>query len=59
MDASTYGIGVQLSNIGLDGKWKSVSFASATLLPAEANYSQFEKESLSLVFAARKYHKHL
>lgn len=42
-----------------DGTTKPIAHASRTLLPAEKNYSQIEKEALSIVFGVKKYHRFL
>ena len=36
-----------------------ITFASRTLTASEQNYSQLEKEALSLIFGVRKFHQHL
>ena len=38
-----------------DGTERPVAFASWTLLPSERNYSQVEKEALSLIFGISKF----
>ena len=42
-----------------DGTERPIAFASRTLLPSETNYSQIEKEALSLVFGLKKFHNYL
>ena len=41
-----------------DGKLKPIQNASKTLLPAEMNYSQIEKEGLPIIFVIKKFHVH-
>lgn len=56
-DASDYGIGAVILHKFEDGSKKPVAHVSRSLLPAEKNYSQIEKESLAIVFALKKFHK--
>ena len=53
-DASQHGLGACLLQRG-----KPIAYASRSLLPAECNYAQIEKELLAIVFACQKFHSYI
>lgn len=42
-----------------DGSERPVAFASRTLSPSETNYSQLEKEALSLIFGLHRFDQYV
>ena len=57
-DASAYGIGAVLLQQHSDG-WHPVQFSSRTLNSAEANYSQVEREALSIIFGCERFRQYI
>lgn len=54
--ASSHGVGACILNKMQDGTRKPIAHASRSLLPAERNYSQIEKEALGIIFAITRFH---
>ena len=57
-DASSYGIAAVLMQKHIDG-WHPVQFASRTLHASEVNYSQIEREALSVLFGCERFRQFL
>ena len=58
-DASSYGIRIYILHKMTERSHKPVAHAPKTLLPAEKNHSQVEKESLWIIFAVTKFHLYI
>ena len=58
-DASPYGVGEVLLYITEEGKDQPITFASISLVPAEKNYSQLDKEALAIIFGFKKFHQYV
>ena len=59
-DSSGYGIAaVLLQRESKDAPWTPVQFCSRSLIPGEKNYSNIEREALSIVYGCTKYRKFL
>ena len=57
-DASKLGLAAMLEQLH-GSVWYPTGFASRLLTAAEQNYSQIEKERLSIVFSCEKFHEYV
>ena len=55
VDASPFGVGATLMHVFPDGSQRPIAFASKTLSKAQRNYSQLDREALSIVFGMDKF----
>ncbi|XP_044147113.1 uncharacterized protein LOC122935406 [Bufo gargarizans] len=58
-DASMFGLGAVLSQVGADGGEHPVAYISRKLLPREVSYAAIEKECLAVVWALKKLQPYL
>ena len=58
-DASTHGVGACILHKWKDGKVRPIAFASRSLIQADRNYSQIEKEALAIIFAVKKFNRNI
>jgi len=58
-DASSFGLGVVLTQRQEDRKWKPVAYASRALTPTEVRYALIEKEALGITWACERFREYL
>ena len=54
-----FGVGAVLAHQMEDGSSQPICYASRTLSPAEKNYSQLDKEALSIIFEVTRFQQYL
>ena len=54
-DASSYGLGAVLLQHNGGSDWKSVAYASRSMMETESRYVQIEKEALATTWACEKF----
>jgi len=58
-DASSVGLGVVLSHVFPNGSEHPIAYASRSLQKSELNYSQIDKEALSIIYGVKHFHYYL
>ena len=57
-DVSAYGVGAVISQVYPNGSERPVAHACRTLSASKRNYSQLEKEALSLIFGLHRFYQY-
>lgn len=58
-DASSVGVGAVISHIYPNGDIKPIAHASRTLNNSEKNFSQIDREALSIIYGVKRFHEFL